>query len=67
MLLKTTITNRNTSGSNTFKKRTMTRWNPDKIHYLTRSELTRLLSVIKSKRDRALCLLAYRHVLPHRK
>jgi integrase len=41
----------------------MTKWNPDKIHYLTQSELKRLLSVIKSKRDRALFLVAYRHGL----
>ena len=26
----------------------MTKWNPDKIHYLTQSELKRLLSAIKS-------------------
>jgi hypothetical protein len=36
------------------KSSTMTRWNTDKIHYLTGSELTRSLSVIKRKRDRAL-------------
>lgn len=41
----------------------MTKWNPDKIHYFTQSELKRLLSVIKSKRDRALFLVAYRHGL----
>src|SRR5262245_51503981 len=41
----------------------MTKWNPDKIHYLTQSELKRLLSAIKSKRDRALFLVAYRHGL----
>jgi len=46
MALKTTITDRNTSGAKTLLS-TMTRWNPDKIHYLTRSLLTRLFSVIK--------------------
>ena len=33
------------------------------IHYLTTDELKRLLSVIESKRDKALFLLAYRHGL----
>jgi hypothetical protein len=55
MLLKTTRVSRNASVSTTFEKRTLTRWNPVKTPC---SELTRLISVIKSKRDRALYLLA---------
>src|SRR5919201_4945405 len=33
------------------------------IHFLTQEEMKRLLAVIKSKRDRAIFLLAYRHGL----
>lgn len=38
-------------------------WNPDKIKFLSLDEFKRLFSVIETKRDRALFLLAYRHGL----
>ena len=37
--------------------------NPKTIRYLTQNELKKLFSVIKSKRDRAIFFLAYRHGL----
>jgi integrase len=37
--------------------------NANNIHYLTQDEMKRLLSVIESKRDKAIFFLAYRHGL----
>jgi integrase len=39
------------------------RWTADTIHFLTQDEMRHLLSVIGSKRDYAIFLLAYRHGL----
>jgi hypothetical protein len=38
-------------------------WNAQSIQWLTQPELKQLLSVMTSKRDKALLLLAYRHGL----
>ena len=38
-------------------------WSADHIQFLTQNEMRRLLAVIKSKRDYALFLIAYRHGL----
>jgi integrase len=38
-------------------------WSAATIHFLTQSEMKNLLVAIDSKRDSALFLLAYRHVL----
>lgn len=35
--------------------------NSNNIHYLTQDEMKRLLEVVKSKRDKAIFFLAYRH------